>query len=143
MASGPDILEINCSLARKVLVSFVREEITRTGLRRAVVGVYDKTGNYLGELHPRIDYYPDAQQNMTIPGERATMRDDVYVLLVDWQPASASGATFKVFVNPLVNWLWLGAILFILGILIAAWPDREAEAVPVRLQRVKESSAAD
>jgi NAD+ synthase len=39
MASGPDILEINCSLARKVLVSFVREEITRTGLRRAVVGV--------------------------------------------------------------------------------------------------------
>ncbi|MGD0174031.1 MAG: NAD+ synthase [Anaerolineales bacterium] len=39
MASGPDLLEINTSLARKVLVSFVREEITRTGLRRAVVGV--------------------------------------------------------------------------------------------------------
>ncbi len=110
---------------------------------RAVVGVYDKSGNYLGELHPRIDYYPDAQQNMTIPGERATMRDDLYVLLVDWQPASASGATFKVFVNPLVNWLWLGAILFILGILIAAWPDREPETVPVRLQRAEQSNAAD
>ncbi len=40
---------------------------------RAVVGVYDQKGNYLGELHPRIDYYPDAQQNMTIPGERSTM----------------------------------------------------------------------
>lgn len=39
MASGPDLLEINTSLARKVLVSFVREEITRTGLRHAVVGV--------------------------------------------------------------------------------------------------------
>jgi NAD+ synthase len=39
MASGADLLEINTSLARKVLVSFVREEITRTGLRRAVVGV--------------------------------------------------------------------------------------------------------
>ena len=52
-----------------------------------VVGVYDNNGNYLGELHPRIDYYPDSQQNMTIPGERSTMRDDLYVILVDWQPA--------------------------------------------------------
>ena len=39
MASSPDLLEINTSLARKVLVSFVREEILRTGLKRAVVGV--------------------------------------------------------------------------------------------------------
>jgi NAD+ synthase len=39
MATGPELLEINPDLARKILVSFVREEITRTGLRRAVVGV--------------------------------------------------------------------------------------------------------
>ena len=95
---------------------------------RAVVGVYDNNGNYLGELHPRIDYFPDAQQNMTIPGERATMRDDLYVILIDWQPATANGATFKVFVNPLVNWLWLGSLIFLFGILIAAWPSHEVGA---------------
>jgi NAD+ synthase len=39
MTGAPDLLEINTSLARKVLVSFVREEITRTGLQRAVVGL--------------------------------------------------------------------------------------------------------
>ena len=39
-------------------------------MTRAVVGVYDQHGTYLGELHPRIDYYSDSQQNMTIPGER-------------------------------------------------------------------------
>lgn len=110
---------------------------------RAVVGVYDNNGNYLGQLYPRIDYYPDAQQNMTIPGERSTLRDDLYVLLVDWQPASANGATFKIFVNPLINWLWLGAIVFILGILLAAWPDRDPEVVPVRLRRSEQTSAAD
>jgi cytochrome c-type biogenesis protein CcmF len=112
---------------------------------RAVVGVYDQNGNYLGELHPRIDYYPDAQQNMTIPGERATMRDDLYVLLVDWQPATASGATFKVFVNPLVNWLWIGAIVFLVGILIAVLiPDREAEKITVvQAQPVHQTTAAD
>jgi cytochrome c-type biogenesis protein CcmF len=91
---------------------------------RAVVNVYQGE-RYLGQLYPRIDYYPDAKQNMTIPGQRPTLRDDLYVLLVDWEPAGASGATFKVYVNPLVNWLWLGSLLFFVGILIAAWPERE------------------
>jgi cytochrome c-type biogenesis protein CcmF len=106
---------------------------------RAVVGIYDTKGGYLGELHPRIDYYPDSQQNMTIPGERGTLKDDLYVLLVDWQPANASGATFKVFVNPLVNWLWIGALLFLVGILIAAWPEREAEVVSSRIRGSRQS----
>jgi cytochrome c-type biogenesis protein CcmF len=111
---------------------------------RAVVSVY-KNGMYLGQLYPRIDYYPDAEQTMTIPGVRSTLGDDLYILLVDWQPASASGTTFKIYVNPLVNWLWIGSIVFLFGILIAAWPDREPEytkvhaAAPVQGQ----TSAAD
>jgi cytochrome c-type biogenesis protein CcmF len=111
--------------------------------RRAVLDVYEN-GQYLGQLVPRIDYYYDSQQNMTIPGQRSTMRDDLYVLLVDWEPASAIGATFKIYVNPLVNWLWLGSFLFIMGIIIAAWPEREAERVPVRAGRhIEQTSAAD
>jgi NAD+ synthase len=39
MVNPPDLLEINTDLARKVLVLFVRAEIQRTGLQRAVVGV--------------------------------------------------------------------------------------------------------
>jgi cytochrome c-type biogenesis protein CcmF len=111
--------------------------------RRAVLDVY-QDGEYLGQLVPRIDYYYDSQQNMTIPGNRSTMRDDLYVLLVDWEPASAIGATFKIYVNPLVNWLWLGSLLFLAGIIIAAWPERDAEPVTVRAgRRVQQTSAAD
>jgi len=110
---------------------------------RAVVDVY-KNGIYLGELHPRRDYYADAQQNMTIPGNRSTMRDDLYILLVDWEPASATGATFKIYVNPLVNWLWLGSLLFLFGIFIAAWPEKDPEHVTVSASRhVQQTSAAD
>jgi cytochrome c-type biogenesis protein CcmF len=100
---------------------------------RAVVSIYDK-GKYIGELHPRRDFYYESQQQMTIPGLHSTMAGDLYVLLVDWQPISSEGATFKIYNNPLVNWLWLGGFVFIFGTLIAAWPDRdlEAEAVPVR-----------
>ena len=112
--------------------------------RRAVLDVYQE-GEYLGQLTPRIDYYYDAQQNMTIPGQRSTMRDDLYVLLVDWEPAAATGATFKIFVNPLVNWLWLGSFLFLAGVVIAAWPEKDAERVVVKARaRVsQQTSAAD
>lgn len=110
---------------------------------RATVDVY-KNGIYLGELHPRIDYYFDSQQNMTIPGNRSTFRDDLYVLLVDWESVSAGGATFKIFVNPLVNWLWIGSLVFLLGIIFAAWPDRDPAEEPARIARnVNQTSAAD
>jgi len=111
---------------------------------RAVLGVY-KGGEYLGELNPRIDYYYDAQQTMTIPGQRSTLRDDLYILLVDWEPVAATGATFKIFVNPLVNWLWLGSLLFLVGVVIAAWPEKDPERVAVRSKaRVQQqTSAAD
>ncbi len=110
---------------------------------RAVVDVY-KNGVYLGQLNPRKDYYYDSQQNMTIPGNRSTLRDDLYVLLVDWQPISANGATFKIYVNPLVNWLWIGSLLFLFGVIIAAWPDKDPEQEPVRVnKRASQMSAAD
>jgi len=103
---------------------------------RAVVSVY-KDGKYLGDLHPRIDYYADAQQTMTIPGQRSTLADDLYVLLVDWQPVSAQGATLKIYHNPLINWLWIGAIIFIFGLFVAAWPDKDPEYVPERTRSRK------
>jgi cytochrome c-type biogenesis protein CcmF len=93
-------------------------------IARAVVSVY-KDDRFIGTLHPRRDYYYESQQPMTIPGVRSTLEDDFYVLLVDWQPISADGATFKVYHNPLVNWLWLGAFVFIFGTLLAAWPELE------------------
>jgi cytochrome c-type biogenesis protein CcmF len=113
--------------------------------RRAVLDVYEN-GEYLGQLAPRIDYYYDSQQNMTIPGQRSTMRDDLYVLLVNWEPATSAGATFKIYINPLVNWLWLGSFLFLAGVVIAAWPEREAERAALKARaRVpqKQTSAAD
>ena len=112
---------------------------------RATLDVYEN-GIYLGELNPRIDYYFDSQQNMTIPGNRSTLRDDLYILLVDWQPTTAMGATFKIFVNPLVNWLWIGSLLFLVGIIFAAWPDHDpAEETSRRsvTRSANQPSAAD
>jgi cytochrome c-type biogenesis protein CcmF len=100
-------------------------------IARAVLSVY-KNGNYVAEVYPRREYYYEAQQPNTIAGVRSTFEDDLKVLLVDWQPLSTSSATFKVFHNPLVRWLWLGAWLFIFGTLVAAWPDKDPEKVILR-----------
>jgi cytochrome c-type biogenesis protein CcmF len=95
-------------------------------ITRAVVSVY-RDGQRVGELHPRRDYYYVAQQPMTIPGVRSTIEDDFYVLLVGWEPIAAEGATFRIYHNPLVNFVWFGGLVFIFGTLVAAWPERELE----------------
>ena len=94
-------------------------------------------------------YFSDQQMTtatlpMSIPGNFSSFKDDLYVLLVDWEPASASGATFKIYVNPLVNWLWIGSLLFFIGVIIAAWPDRDPEYVPARARnKAYQPSSAD
>lgn len=91
---------------------------------RAVVSVF-RDGDFVGELYPRRDYFYESQQPMTIPGVRSSFEDDFYVLLVDWQEISSQAATFKVYHNPLVNWVWFGGFVFIFGTMIAAWPEQE------------------
>jgi cytochrome c-type biogenesis protein CcmF len=101
---------------------------------RAVVEV-EKNGRFVGELYPRRDFYYDSQQSMTIPGVRSTLEDDLYILLVDWQEISTNRATFKIYHNPLVNWLWLGSWVFIAGTLVAAWPKRDPEMARSKLRQ--------
>jgi cytochrome c-type biogenesis protein CcmF len=101
---------------------------------RAVVSVYEN-GEYLTELYPRRDYYIESQQPMTIPGVRSTWDQDLYLLLVDWQPISTDFATFKVYNNPLINWLWTGGLVFIIGTLVAAWPMHEPEPARERARQ--------
>jgi len=91
---------------------------------RAVLSVY-KDGKYLGDLHPRYDLFPDGQP-MTIPAIRSTLADDLYVVLVNWENISINETPFKVYHNPLVNWLWIGSAVFVLGYLVSVWPEAEA-----------------
>jgi cytochrome c-type biogenesis protein CcmF len=91
-------------------------------ITRAVLSIF-KDGKWLGEIHPRYDLYPDGQP-MTIPGIRSTLADDLYVVLVNWENISVEQTPFKIYHNPLISWLWVGSGLFVLGYLVAAWPEK-------------------
>jgi cytochrome c-type biogenesis protein CcmF len=69
---------------------------------------------------------------------RSTALEDVYVVLADGAP---DHATLHVFVNPLVTWIWAGAAILVLGILLgnlggagaAPVAARSAAKVPVHV----------
>jgi cytochrome c-type biogenesis protein CcmF len=91
-------------------------------ITEASVDVY-RDGKLVTVLNPRTELYTRTMQPMTIPAVRATIGEDFYVLLVNWEGTSNDAATFRIFLNPLINWVWAGAIIFVLGTLVAAWPD--------------------
>jgi cytochrome c-type biogenesis protein CcmF len=93
-------------------------------IHSAEIAVF-RDGQYLTTLYPRRDLYLQNGQPMpmTIPGVRSAIEDDVYVLLLDWEGFSADSATFKTYINPLVNWIWFGGLVFIAGTLLSLWPQ--------------------
>jgi len=93
--------------------------------------VISRDGRELDRVYPASDYYYAAQQSVSIPGVRSTLSEDLYIVLVDWLEITSEGATFKVFRNPLINWLWIGSVVLILGTLVALWPSAERKAKPV------------
>ncbi len=94
----------------------------------ATVDVY-QDGEFVTTLQPRRDFYFESRQAMTIPGVHGTIEEDFYVLLVGWKDIAVEGATFKLYHNPLVNWLWFGGLILILGIGVASWPERREPMV--------------
>ncbi len=117
LAQGGQISLEEYTLTYKSLAVFDTDD--GRNIARAAISV-DKNGKYVGDLYPRRDYYIESQQPMTIPGVRSTWEDDLYVILVDWQPLSSQSAIFKIYKNPLVHWLCLGGFSVILDTLVAA-----------------------
>jgi len=80
-------------------------------ITKANVDVY-RDGEFVRTLGPRTEFYTRSGQPMTIPAVRSTIAEDFYVLLVNWEATSNDAATFRVFLNPLINWVWAGGGYF-------------------------------
>jgi cytochrome c-type biogenesis protein CcmF len=93
-----------------------------------------RDGREVAQIRPRRDFYPNAEgmNTMTIAGAYSTLESDLYVLLVSWESVSASSATFKVYLNPLINLIWWGGILLMIGTAVAAWSTPVPDLLPAR-----------
>jgi cytochrome c-type biogenesis protein CcmF len=97
----------------------------------ATLSVYNQ-GKLMGKLTPEKYFHRSFEQPVTEVAIRSTLLEDLYVILVGWDQDGLTA--FKVLVNPLVNWIWIGGGVLALGGLIAFWPERREPPVPVPRQ---------
>jgi len=92
-----------------------------------------RDGQALAELRPRTDFYPEARgiNSQIIAGVHSTLENDVYVLISGFETINGvEGATgtFKIYINPLINLVWWGGLILILGTLISSAPAETVTA---------------
>ena len=107
--------------------------------RQGIAGQLDASrgDQALGRLTP-VKAVPNLKpdQPMTLPSVISRPLEDLYALMTAYDPASGQG-TFKLYINPLIGWVWAGLLILVAGTLVAAWPDRSAErALAAELRRL-------
>lgn len=91
---------------------------------QATLGVY-QDGNRITTLSPSSTYYPRQQQSMTDPaiyGDAPFFRRDLYAIIQGWED-NFEYVSFRVYINPMVAWVWLGGILYLLATVVTMFPD--------------------
>jgi len=116
-----------------------RPGIDDAQITEATVDVY-RNGKLVRTIKPHTDFYTRTGENMSIPAVVNTIGEDFYVLLINWEGMSQNAATFRAYLNPLIDWVWAGAFIFIFGTLVAAWPDPADERAAAR-ERAEERLA--
>ncbi|MBI3129216.1 MAG: heme lyase CcmF/NrfE family subunit [Candidatus Tectomicrobia bacterium] len=86
----------------------------------AKLAVY-QGGRRMGEIEPEKRLYFTPPQPTTEAGIRRGFASDIYAVFAE---AGEDGATFRFMINPLLNWVWMGGIIFTLGSLICFFPER-------------------
>ncbi|HEX5395899.1 MAG TPA: cytochrome c-type biogenesis CcmF C-terminal domain-containing protein, partial [Candidatus Limnocylindria bacterium] len=62
------------------------------------------------------------------PAVRTALGEDLYVTLLA-SDAKTGSVTVRIFVNPMVVWIWIGGFILALGAGFAIWPDGRRVAV--------------
>ncbi len=89
-------------------------------------------GRSYGQVTPEeIIYDKNQDQPMSHVGLRPGPIEDVYTVLAGFD-AGGTTASFKVFINPLMSWMWAGGLVIMLGFCLAIWPRRAVQTVEVR-----------
>jgi cytochrome c-type biogenesis protein CcmF len=103
---------------------FVSEERTDRQRFAAEVAV-QRGGRQVAALHPEKSFHWNVEQWVTEVAIRSTLKEDLYLILAGFE---ADGlASFRVLINPLVVWLWIGGGMLLTGGVMAWWPASRRE----------------
>ncbi|MFH1624449.1 MAG: cytochrome c-type biogenesis CcmF C-terminal domain-containing protein, partial [Pseudomonadota bacterium] len=92
-------------------------------------------GHKVGVLVPEKSLYKGQEQMTTDVAIHTTLKEDLYVILAGYEKDSV---TFKILVNPLVVWLWIGGGIMAFGAVIVMFSDRKKRRKIVSDEKGKE-----
>ena len=90
-------------------------------------------GRQITAMHPEKRFYPVENGTQTDVAIRTNLLADVYVVIGD--PDGQGGHVLRLYWNPLVPWIWLGAAAMALGGLVSLSDRRHRVGAPARRAR--------
>ena len=81
------------------------------------------TGPQTGTVSPALRDYPNSVAAIATPVVMTSAGEDFYVTLLAFDPQT-SAVTLRLFINPLVTWIWVGGAIIVIGAAFAIWPSR-------------------
>ena len=104
---------------------YVSFETTKYDDRNEIVANFDTWSNnkHIGTMQAKRSFYPESRMSSTRAAIRSTPIEDFYIVPSEFD---TSGRTvFRIYINPLVWWMWASGPLFVLGTIIGLAPRRE------------------
>jgi cytochrome c-type biogenesis protein CcmF len=112
MSLGPYTLQME---------SYSQDDNPNYASTTAILQVY-KNGKHIDTMFPERRFYKASQQPQTMVANRSTMLEDLYIVFSGTNQDTGH-PILKVFLNPLVWWIWAGAHFLIIGTIIAMIPS--------------------
>ena len=132
--------EIRAGRYRLVVQGLEQTENDNYIATRAKIEVYDGARLFT-TMYPERRLYKASQQPTTEVAIRPRLNEDIYLVYAG-QAEESGKAVIQVYINPLVNWVWIGGFVMVLGTGIALIPSRSPEAAAPR-RRKKPAKESD
>ncbi|HWZ12056.1 MAG TPA: cytochrome c-type biogenesis CcmF C-terminal domain-containing protein [Acidobacteriaceae bacterium] len=110
---------------RMVCRSYTQDSNANFDTEYALLDVYDGRGHKIAQLAPEKRFYHASEQAATMVAINSTLARDLYVVYAGKNPET-DRPIIKAFLNPLVNWIWIGVLVIIAGTFLALTPNLEA-----------------
>jgi cytochrome c-type biogenesis protein CcmF len=115
-----------------VCQSFTQDSNPNYDTEYALLDVY-RGGKKLKQLAPEKRFYHASQTSSTMVSMHSTLASDLYVIYEGKNP-DTDRPIIKVFLNPLMNWIWIGVLIVVMGTLVALVPNMTRSPVRVKVE---------
>ncbi len=106
---------------RVVCQTYTQDSNKNFDTEYALLDVF-RGGKKITQLAPKRRFYQASQTPSTMVALHSTLASDLYVIYEGRNP-DTDKPIIKVFLNPLMNWIWIGVLIVVMGTFLALVPN--------------------